>query len=358
MSTAFAPLAFAQPRRVARPVWGLVGADLSAAMRYESVGAVYRDAVGVASPFHISARAGLNLARLRVWHSPAGGWCGTESTLAAARRARSAGLSVLLDLHYSDTWADPAHQTPPAAWAGLPLSTLVDRVYDYTYSTLRTLVRAGCAPAWVQIGNEITDGMLWPLGRISTAGWDGFGALVRAGVTACEDAAPAPSLCRPMIHIDRGGDNGGCRWFFDRLLARVPGVRAIGLSYYPWWHGSLASLSQNLADLAPRYGLPLMVAETAYPWTLGWADSTNNLVGLASQLLNGYPASPAGQAKFLGDVAAIVRGTTGGLGVCAWGAELIPSASIGSACENIALFNFTGVAQPGLAALAEAGLVR
>ena len=357
-ATALSPAALAQPRAVARPRWGLLGLDLSAALQYQSAGAIYRDALGPATPFRIAARSGLNLARLRAWHSPADGWCGSESTILAAKHARTHGLSVLLDLHYSDTWADPAHQSPPAAWQGLSLASLADRVYSYTHDLIRRLAKLGCAPEWVQIGNEVTDGMLWPVGRISTSGWSPFSQLIQAGISACADAAPHANLCKPMIHIDRGGDNGACRWFFDNLLARVSGVRGIGLSYYPWWHGPLASVSQNLADLSARYALPILIAETAYPWTLSWSDNTHNLVGLSSQLLPGYAASPEGQARFLEDLAAIVRAVPTGLGVCAWGGELIPSPSIGSSCENLALFDFAGQALPALQRLGAAAVLR
>ncbi len=357
-AAAISPSALGQPRAVARPRFGLVGLDLSAALQYQSAGATYRDALGPATPFRIAARSGLNLARLRAWHSPADGWCGSESTILAARHGRANGLSILLDLHYSDTWADPGHQSPPAAWQGLSLAALADRVYSYTHDLLRRLARVGCAPEWVQIGNEVTDGMLWPIGRISASGWSPFAQLIQAGISACADAAPHPNLCKPMIHIDRGGDNGACRWFFDNLLARVSGVRGIALSYYPWWHGPLAGVSQNLGDLSARYSLPLLIAETAYPWTLNWSDNTHNLVGLPSQLLTGYPASPDGQARFLEDLAAIVRDLPNGLGVCAWGGELIPSPSIGSSCENLALFDFTGHALPALSRLAAAAVLR
>ncbi|MEM9997900.1 MAG: glycosyl hydrolase 53 family protein, partial [Bacteroidota bacterium] len=150
-----------------------------------------------------------------------------------------------------------------------------------------------------------------------------------------------------ILHLDRGADLAGATWFFDRLRPLFADFDVIGLSYYPWWHGDLDAFAATLDGLATRYGLPLFVAETGYPWTLGFFDDTNNLVGLPGQLLPGFPASPQGQADFLAAVADRVAAVPGGLGVCYWAPDWIAAPEFGSAWENVALFDDAGRLLPG-----------
>lgn len=333
------------------------GADVSFLPQIEAGGGVFTDGGEAGDLFGILADHGVNLIRLRLWHTPWDGWCDLEHTLAMARRARDAGQSVLLDLHYSDTWADPAHQFKPAAWAALPFAALVDSVFAYTRDATAAMIAQGTPPAMIQLGNEITPGMLWDDGQVGGAfntpeQWDRLAQLLDAGVAGVEDAfAPAP---RPpiMIHSDRGGDNGGCRWFFGNVIAEGVDFDVIGLSYYPWWHGDLAVLEANVDDLAARYGKDVMVVETAYPWTLDWFDDVHNTVGLPEQLLPGYPDTPAGQRAFLDAVFGIVAGIPyeRGLGVVYWAPERISTQGFGSSGENLALFDETGEVLPGLGA--------
>jgi arabinogalactan endo-1,4-beta-galactosidase len=295
--------------------------------------------------------AGINMVRLRVWVDPPAGFCDTAQTLAMARRAHEAGLAILIDFHYSDTWADPGQQTKPAAWASLEFGALVNQVGLYTAAVLDQLVAQGTPPAIVQIGNEITAGMLWNEGRIDGENnWPRFGRLLSAGVLAVRQHTPTAKV---MLHIDRGGDLEGARWWFDRVVAEEVSFDIVGLSYYPWWHGSFAAMEATVTDMAARYGKPVFIVETAYPFTLGWSDQTFNLVGDASQLLDGYAATPAGQAAYLRDVSALVANVPGGLGmgVCYWAPEWSAFAGLGSPWENLALFDFDHVATPGLNAL-------
>lgn len=172
----------------------------------------------------------------------------------------------------------------------------------------------------VQVGNEIICGMLWNDGRIceqynTPQQWANFGSLVKEGIRGVNDAIDLNDSIKIMIHTDRGGDNVGARWFYDGLLAQNVSFDIIGLSYYPWWQGSLSDLQNNLNDLATRYGKEIIVVETAYPWTLSWNDNTANLVGNPSQLLAGYPATVQGQKKFIVDLINIVSNTTDGKGI-------------------------------------------
>lgn len=331
------------------------GADVSFLPMYESLNCTYFDGTAQADALSILASRGMNLLRLRLWHTPQGGWCNLEHTLAMAKRAHALGLQLLLDIHYSDTWADPGQQTPPAAWAGLPLATMAERVHEYTCGAVAALAAQGTPPASVQIGNEITDGLLWPVGRISASGWSNCRTLLNAGAAAVRDALPAARPAKVMLHIDRGGNNSQARWWYDNVSSGSNAVvfDMIGLSYYPWWHGTLQAFESNANDLASRYGKPVFLVETAYPWTLGWNDSQSNFVGLSSQLLPGYPATPAGQEAFLRRVREIMDGLPRrlGVGVCWWAPEFVAWPGIPTPWENLTLFDFQRRVLPGASAL-------
>jgi arabinogalactan endo-1,4-beta-galactosidase len=335
------------------------GVDASYVTRVERRGGRYYGADG--SPgefFQILRQNGINTVRLRLWRDPPEGDCSLTDVLVLAQRARQAGLALLLDLHYSDTWADPGHQAKPAAWQGLSYAELETAVYTYTRQSVSSLMQQNTPPDLIQLGNEIIGGMLWDEGRVLPAAyntpvqWDQLAGLLQAGVRGLRDAG---STARIIIHIDRGGDNPGARWFFDRLTARGVPFDIIGLSYYSYWHGTLDQLQANLNDLAGRYGKDVMVVETAYPFTLGWNDWTDNVIGLPDQLAPGYPASQAGQQDFVLAVNTRVRAVPGGrgAGVFYWGGEWISTAitdTHGSPWENQALFGFDGRAVPALVA--------
>jgi arabinogalactan endo-1,4-beta-galactosidase len=350
--------ALAQPvvtrrRLAAEPRWR--GADLSFVPQLEAAGVTWSDTRGTRDVVRIFADAGINLMRLRVWVNPSDGWCSASRTAAMAARARAAGMRTLIDFHYSDTWADPGQQTPPAAWASLGLSAMADRVYRHTRDTLAQIVAAADTPLAVQIGNEITNGMLWPVGQLYGAGAGGFGnlgVLLGAAAAGVHDATAGRS--RSVVHLDRGGDAGACRWFFDNLLPHFSAFDTIGLSFYPWWHGTLSALSANIASLAARYARPVWVVEAAYPFSLGWNDSEFNIVGQGAALEPGFSPTTLGQSGFLNALIGalssgpVVRDSC----VCYWGGEWVsmPPQST-SPWENVALFSFARSALPALSAL-------
>jgi arabinogalactan endo-1,4-beta-galactosidase len=341
---------------LAGPVKGepfLRGGDVSFLPQVEAGGGVFRLDGQPTDLFDLMAAKGLNMARLRLWHTPQDGHSGLAEVLDLARRADQANLEILLDLHYSDTWADPAHQTKPAAWQGLAYSALCDSVRIYTRDVLVALLDQGTPPAMVQLGNEITPGMLWDEGRVggaydTPAQWDQLVGLLQAARNGVSEALPGGLFPPIMIHIDKGGDNWGARWFLENLLDRGFDFDVIGLSFYPWWHGTLADLDTNLDDLATRYEQDLVVVETAYPWTLGWFDDAHNMVGLPEHLLPGYPDTPEGQGAFLAEVLRIVAEAPEGKGkgVLWWEPDWIAAPGFGSAWENLALFDEQGEALP------------
>jgi arabinogalactan endo-1,4-beta-galactosidase len=329
------------------------GADLSFVPRLEQNGAQFYLNDNNENVFTIFRNNGWDVVRLRLWHTPAEPWHGLDSTLAFARRAKDMGFEILLDFHYSDTWADPANQIKPAAWNGLDFNTLVDSVYHYTNAVICRFRDEGALPKWVQIGNEINPGMLLPEGGISgntAAEWNRLCTLLDAGARACRDSLPVAQQPKIMIHIASGGDHATSEWFFDWLAMWRLDYDIIAQSYYPWWHGTLEALESNLNNLAVRYNKEIWVVETAYPFTLGWNDNTNNIVGLPEHLLPGFPDSPQGQADFLTEVCRIVQNVPNGLGggICYWEPAWVTTASFGSPWENLALFDFSNEALPGL----------
>ena len=335
------------------------GADLSFTLQELQAGKHFSDRGHVRPVEEILARHGANWSRLRLWVDPPAGYSDLRTTITMARRAKRAGLRVLLDLHYSDFWADPGHQTTPAAWAGQDLETLAATVRGYTRTTLRQFAEAGVPVDMVQIGNEITGGMLWPVGQLYTDDgaqhWDAFTTLLKAGIDGAREAYGRREI-PVMVHIDRGGDNGGSTWFFDHVLAAGVEFDVIGESYYPFWHGSLAALQANLDDLATRYGKDIVVVETAYPWTLGNGDDLANSFADASTLPDGdrFPPTPAGQAAYFEALRQVLLQVPGGhgAGFMDWEPEWIPGVGwepgAGNPNDNLTMFDWSGAALPSL----------
>jgi arabinogalactan endo-1,4-beta-galactosidase len=338
------------------------GADLSFTLQELAAGNHFSDHGRVRPVEEILARHGANWSRLRLWVDPPQGYSDLHTTIAMARRAKRAGLKVLLDLHYSDFWADPGHQTTPAAWAGQDLATLAETVRAYTRTTLRQFAEAGVPVDMVQVGNEITAGMLWPVGRLYTDDgaqhWTEFTTLLKAGIRGAREASTRRNPITVMVHIDRGGDNGGSTWFFDHVLAAGVEFDVIGESYYPFWHGSLDALQANLNDLAVRYGKDIVVVETAYPWTTGNGDDLANSFSDPSTLPDGdrFPPTPAGQAAYFEALRQVLLQVPNGRGAgfMDWEPEWIPGVGwepgAGNPNDNLTMFDWSGEALPSLQA--------
>jgi arabinogalactan endo-1,4-beta-galactosidase len=334
------------------------GVDISSLPKNEDKGAVYRRSDGRRDdPIHILAASGVTHARLKVWVDPADGYNNKAHILPLARRLKRAGIGIWVDFHYSDTWADPAHQTKPAAWNDLDVAGLTRAVYDHTADVLGALRRQGTPADLVQIGNELNGGMIWPEGNWEH--WDNLAAFLKAGLRAARDTTPR---IRTILHLANGGDNGLYRWWFDNAVSYGVDFDIIGLSYYPFWHGPVEQAAANMADITARYGKPCVIAETAYPFTLESEDATNDIMNSPSQLTEGYPATPEGQAAWLRAAADLAAGVPNGqgLGYCYWegtwtyrpGSGWNPEdPASGNAWENLALFDFEDRALPGLRTL-------
>ena len=303
----------------------IAGVDFSLLPFFESNGIAYRDNGQAQDALAILKNHGINGVRLRLFTSsdaqartnPYNFINNLDYTVPLAVRVKNAGLQFMLDFHYSDTWADPAHQAMPAAWSGLDFAQLVQQMRRYNSNCLAAFVAAGAPPDYVQIGNEITGGLLWPFGAVpgtnAVVQWSQLAQLLNAAIQGIHDAAGThpPKI---VVHIDRGGDWDTTKWYFDNLI-RTQQVRfdIIGESYYPFWHGPLGDLANCLTNAARRYGKPVMVAETAFPWTNSYW--TTNIYGL--------PGTTNGQVQFVAALAQVVKRVPDGLGagVFWWGTE-------------------------------------
>ncbi len=340
----------------------VLGADVSSLKKSEDLGGKYfddeaRHQCRKANALDILSEHGLTDVRLRVWVNPADGYHNIRELAIMGRRAKAAGLGVLVDLHYSDTWADPGTQTKPAAWANFNVDQLEHAVFAHTFEACMALRGEGVTPHIIQLGNEINSGMLFPDGSTwNPPNWANLGRFLKAGYNAVKLCSPRTKV---MLHLANGGDNGTFRWWFDNIVAQGVQFDVIGASYYPYWHGPLGPLQANLNDVAERYGKEIVVAETAYPFTLGFVDNESNSIGLQSQLVSGYDATPAGQAASIRDVLSIVRAIPNGRGLGAfyWDATwtAVPgngwdptNPASGDAWENQALFDFSDKALPAM----------
>jgi arabinogalactan endo-1,4-beta-galactosidase len=293
-----------RPARAVRPPLAYaIGADLSFLRQAETRGTVFKDQGRPKPGLQIFRDHGYNWIRLRLFNSPPVLPNDLAYTIALAREAKQAGFKFLLNYHYSDTWADPAKQFLPKAWEGRTHAELVTLIHDYTRDTIRAFREAGAMPDMVQPGNEVIGGMMWPDGKLPE-NWDNFAALLKsaiAGMDAGRGDAPRPLV---MIHIDRGGDREGTRAFFDRWNSYGVDYDVIGQSYYPWWHGSLLDLRENLRFMAETYRKDIIVVEAAYNWR-----PAEYRAGGAP-----FPEAPEGQREFLEEVHRAVLATPHHLG--------------------------------------------
>jgi arabinogalactan endo-1,4-beta-galactosidase len=319
------------------------GADISFFPEIEAASFGYLDRNGQAKDLlSILRDNGVNTIRLRLWHTPATAHSGLAEVKALSARIKSGGFRLWLDIHYSDTWADPGHQAKPAAWNGLSVDLLSDSVYNYTRKVVGLL-----QPDIVQIGNEINAGFLWPEGSNANAAQ--FTSLLKRAIQAVNDL-PAPNA-KVMIHYAGPDDN--VISFYSVLTTNNVPFDLVGISYYPAWHTkSMTTVNTVLIGISQVIKKNIVIAETAYPFTLGYNDFTFNNVGSPSQLIPEYPATPDGQKAFLNDLKNMVIQNSMGQGIAYWAPEWVafdgPTSTKGSGGENLALFDFTGKALPAI----------
>ncbi|GAA1269439.1 glycosyl hydrolase 53 family protein [Sphaerisporangium rubeum] len=348
---AAAVLPAATPAHAATPL-SMLGADVSTLQRALDLGARYYDANGnQRDPLDILKSVGVNYVRLRVWNSPRSGYNNKSKVLAFARTVKAKGLKLLVDFHYSDTWADPGKQYKPAEWSSHGIGQLQSDVYNYTYDVCNSLKAQGTTPDSVQIGNEINTGMLWNDGKVVNSDFTNLSLLLKAGYNATKACNSGTQV---MIHTALADNLTAARWFYDGIRAKGVPWDITALSYYCMWHGTLSNLSGVISDLRSRYGKPLVIAETAYPFTAGNADSTPNAVTTGC---SGYGLTWQGQGSQFAAVQNTAR-NAGAIGVFYWeptwyavpgnGWDPADINGSGDGWDNMAIFNWTGQINPNV----------
>lgn len=280
-----------------------IGADLSFLKQAEDNGFAFKENGEAKAGLLIFKDHGYNWIRLRLFHTPTQLPNNLEYTIALAKEAKKMGFRFLLNYHYSDTWADPGKQFIPKAWEEKTHDELVEAVFEYTRSTLVAFRDSGAFPDMVQVGNEISNGMLWPDGKLPD-NWNNLAELVQAGINGVYASCgnnPCPEI---MIHIDKGGNKTFTEYFFNKLNSYGIEYDIIGQSYYPWWHGSLLDLRECLNFTANEYQKDIIVVEAAYNWKPREYINKNAP----------FPETPEGQKAFLEEVNRIVLGVPGNLG--------------------------------------------
>lgn len=331
------------------------GADLSYVNEMEDCGAVYKDAANIIkNPYVIFKEAGANLVRFRLWHNPEWtDYSDLEDIKQGIARAKLNNLKVLLDFHYSDTWADPENQQIPAAWLAHIDDTEVlgDSLYNYTLNTLNELANLNLTPDIVQVGNEtnpmiLQDGELeWPID------WERNSFLINKGIKAVRDFSENQTEpVEIMLHIAQ--PENGLWWFEQAINNGVTDYDWIGLSYYPKWSSyNLTNVGEAFSTLIETYNKKLMVVETAYPFTLEDIDQAGNILG-TDALIEGYPATQQGQLDYLNDLTQCIY-DAGGKGIVYWEPAWVSTHCStlwgqGSHWDNATLFDHDNKANLGM----------
>ena len=246
-----------------------LGADTSWLTEQEANGYQFYNSSGVRQDLlPILKQHGMSAVRLRVWVNPQGGYNGMTDVLAKAQRVKAAGMKLMIDFHYSDSWADPGQQTKPAAWSNYNLQQLMDSVWNHTRNSLLQLKSAGITPDWVQVGNETNDGMLWPEGRASL-NMQGYAWLTNTGYNAVKDVFPATPV---VVHLANCHNVENFRWIFNGLKANGGKFDIIAASAYPTnatgytWQNANAACLFTLNEMVSTYGTPVMITEVGAPW--------------------------------------------------------------------------------------------
>lgn len=350
----------------------IYGVDITTVMDVYEQGGKYYDKDGIEKDlFVILKEAKINYVRIRLWVDPynsqgqsyGGGTGDLPTALSIAIKAKSQGLGVCLDFHYSDFWADPSQQVTPKAWADLSFSDLVQTVYDYTYETLKIFEKYDALPEYVQIGNEINSGMLHDLGKITAqpSSWTRLADLISSGAAAAKAVSDDIQV---IIHLANGATYQTFDNFFGHMADEDVDYDVIGLSYYSYWHGTIADFQDNMDRISAKYQKPVMVMEISYGFTTKDHIHSANIYNESLEDDGGYKTSIQGQASYLRDVIQAVSNVPNnmGLGAFYWEPAWLPVEGVGwatvasgrtdeegkSSWANQALFSYTGKALPSL----------
>ncbi|SKA60013.1 arabinogalactan endo-1,4-beta-galactosidase [Eubacterium uniforme] len=356
------------------------GMDVSTLKELEECGAKYFDENKEKEVLEILKDYGCNYVRIRLWNDPydennnpyGAGTNDLDTLIYIAKKAKALGMGFLLDFHYSDFWTDPGKQNIPKAWRGMDINHLSKSLYNFTYETLKKLESEKVFPTMIQVGNELTNGLLWPVAKYPN--FKEITMLINSGIDAVRSISEDVPI---MIHLDCGGNNEKCVEWFDNYIKNDGGdFQIIGLSYYPFWQGGLDKLKANVDDLAKRYNKPINIVELGMGFTTeDYADkeglSDNERKGMAATKERSadvdYPMTKEGQSDFIENVLEIIKDIPNGLGngFFYWEPAWIPIKGSGWANKeslkyindpgpcgnewaNQALFDYDGNALPSL----------
>ena len=343
----------------------IVGADLSSLQQYENAGVKFFDSENneISDLLKFFCDKNLDCVRLRVWVNPElseenlskTDYCNLENTIKMAKRVKSLGMKVLIDFHYSDYWADPSQQTIPKKWKEKLSSKkeedakteLQKILFNYTTEALQKFKDENIQVDFVQIGNEITNGLLFPYGKIKNSRSDyqkffDTAKFLEKGILATRKIFPQTKI---ILHIDSSGDLNRCLWWFSCVKQLNLDYDIIGLSYYSLWHGTdLAKLETCVKTLSQKFQKGVFIVETAYPWNLGWKDNLSNLYGMKNQLIEGFESSPQGQKSYFEELCALMNRSVKNhpSAVFWWEPTCTAQENLGlsSTIENITWFDF------------------
>ncbi len=260
---------------------------------------------------------GVKVGRIRVFVDPSDLNGDLNRAINLAKRLKKSKMQICIDLHYSDTWADPGHQTTPNGWSTTSISELETSVFNYTKQTLRKFKNAGITPAFVQLGNEITYGMLWPLGQINgedATQWQNFARIQHKAHLALNQVFPK---AKSILHLHCGGDYNWVSWWLEQADSyNINNYEIVGISFYPQWHGTIANLKSVLEHIAITRKQKVLIAETAYPWI----DQTfgSDVIDVSHDELDGFPYTKDGQAAYLKKLQNLLLDLPNNRGIGVW----------------------------------------
>ena len=338
------------------------GADVSIMPELERNGTKFYDNGIEQDGLTILKNHGVNWIRVRIWNNPyvvgpegvGGGNTDEAKAIEMAKRAKALGMKVLVDFHYSDFWVDPGQQKKPDAWKNDSGDKLVDDVYAYTAKVMQDFNAQGVTPDMVQVGNELNNGMLWPEAQLTENNPNGYkflAKLLNAGLQAVHDN-DKDNKVKTMIHL-AGVDVNLYHTFFDNLIVKnkVNDFDIIGMSFYPFWHGTMDDLKNTMNDVSAKYNKDVIAVETAFGYTLEDADFEKNNFGTNEEKVGGYKATVQGQATGLRDVMATVASVNDnrGLGIFYWAPDWVINEKVGwksngggNGWDNLTLFDTKG----------------
>lgn len=331
------------------------GMDLSFQSELEGYNIDYKDNNGNAiDVLDYVTENGANLIRLKLWHTPQDGQNSLNDVKAYAQRIKNSNADFLLDVHYSDYWADPAHQTPPAAWQNMTNEEIRIAIYEYTKNVMIQLKNQNTLPEIIQIGNETDNGFLWNYGKLwneFSNNWSNYAALVSEAIRAVREV-DTENKTQIMLHYSNVEQ---AIFFFNELTPFALDFDMIGLSYYPQFHTKdLNLIASKLNELATTFQKDLLMVEVAYPFTLQWSDNQTNYIGSLDQTLPEFSPTPQGQKAYMEWLVMTIKNIPNnrGKGFCYWAPDWVAfsgnesTSTTGSSWENQCMFDFNHTTLP------------